>query len=157
MPRVLMHKGRNECSQPLESSFFFSLVLLLAQSSLRQGERDREGIECVWWYVGAESTQDQVHGPIESERAKPPVPKPYTPPTAQAKTMGACAQPPGCRGMARHQVALLQLCQPPPPPWDHACLAAQLIMSSLTPETSCPREFQPAPTRSQRPPSLGAG
>ena len=39
-----------------------------------------------------------------------------TPTTAQAKTMGACALPPGYRGQGPHQLAPRQPCQPPPPP-----------------------------------------
>lgn len=38
------------------------------------------------------------------------------PPTAQARTVGACALPPGYRGQGPHQLAPLQPCQPPPPP-----------------------------------------
>lgn len=39
-----------------------------------------------------------------------------TPTAAQAKTMGACALPPGYRGPGPHQLAPRQPCQPPPPP-----------------------------------------
>lgn len=59
--------------------------------------------------------------------------------------MGACAQLPDARGMAGHQVAPLQLCQPPPPPWDHAALSpkhpALELHSAPTqrPEPSQPR------------------
>lgn len=114
-------------------------------------QRDREGGEWNWVCLvvggdgGAESTQGQVHGPTESERARSPAPKPHTPPTAQAKTMGACAQLPDARGMAGHQVAPIQLCQPPPPPWDHAALS--LKRPAL--------ELHSAPTQSQSPPSPG--
>ena len=38
------------------------------------------------------------------------------PTAAQARTVGACALPPGYRGQGPHQLAPLQPCQPPPPP-----------------------------------------
>lgn len=100
-----MHTGRNECSQPLESSFSFSLVL--AQSSLRQGERDREGAErnqvplVVRGSGGRRTVKVQSTGPRAVRGPGLLCVSPTPPPTAQAKTMGACARSPGCSGQGR--------------------------------------------------------
>lgn len=100
-----MHTGRNECSRPLESSFSFSLVL--AQSSLRQGERDREGAErnqvplVVRGSGGRRTVKVRSTGPRAVRGPGLLCVSPTPPPTAQAKTMGACARSPGCSGQGR--------------------------------------------------------
>ena len=64
-----------------------------------------------WLLCPSSQTQRE---PSWGRKRKWPAPAP--PPTAaQAKTMGACALPPGYRGQGPHQLAPLQPCQPPPP------------------------------------------
>lgn len=100
------------------------------------------------WGWGTENTQGRVHKPTGSERARPPVSKPHTPSRHQAKTMGACAQPPGCRGQGRaHTGWLLSSCaRRPSSPTAASVLAA-----------SCPRELQPPKPGLEPSPTGGGG
>lgn len=50
-----------------------------------------------------------------------------TPPTTQAKTMGACAQPPGCRGQGQAPAGSSPAVPATTPPQDHACQAAHFF------------------------------
>lgn len=93
----------------------------------------------------AESIQGQVHGPRGSERARPPVPKPHTPLTTRAKQWEPVPSLPDAGGRAGHQMAPLQLCQSPPPPWDQACQAAQLSLSSPAPQSILPKATSTSP------------
>lgn len=113
MPQVLMHNGRNKCFQPLETHFF-GLVLSLAQSRLRRGGRLGRGMELGAWTWGAEGKVESISpGEVKEPGLLRPSP---TPPTTQAKTMEPVPSLPDAGGRARHQLAPLQLCQPPPSP-----------------------------------------
>lgn len=110
------------------------------------------GVSGGGWGWGAESAQGQVHGPTESERARPPVPKPHTPPTAQAETDNGSLCP-----ASRMQGAW------PGTRWLHSSCASHrpsLGLCSPVPETPCPRTSlspNPAPEPSQPRGAVGGG
>lgn len=110
------------------------------------------------WRWRAENTQGQVYGPTERGRARPPVSKPHTPPTTQAKTMGACAQPPGCRGQGQAPAGSSPAVPTTTPFPGPGVPGSPAFPEQPAPAASCPRELQPAPAQDQSPPeSRGPG
>ena len=104
------------------------------------------------WQWGAENTPGPVHAPAGNERPRPPVSKPHTPTHRPGEDNGWFCPASRMQGAGpATQLAPFQLCQPPPPPWDHACQAAQPSRNSPS-----PRDLQPAPG-DQSPPQLGGG
>lgn len=110
------------------------------------------------WRWRAENTQGQVYGPMGRGRARPPVSKPHTPPTTQAKTMGACAQPPGCRGQGQAPAGSSPAVPSTTPFPGPGVPGSPAFPEQPAPAASCPREPQPAPAQDQSPPeSRGLG
>lgn len=161
MAQVLIPQGKNECSQPLETSYYFSLVLLLTQPSLRQGER-RRGMELgapggTWRLGGREHSRlsPRAHGKWKGQASPVQAPHPtHHPgedngslcPASRMQEAGlsthwllsSCASHHPCAGTRRAR-------QPSPP------------RAASAPAAFCPRELQPAPTQDQRPPQPVVG
>lgn len=153
-----MPMGRNEHFQPLKTSYFFSLVLLLAQSSLRPGERAREGGEWNWVPLVVRGSEEQSTLKVESMGAcqgKEPSPTPHPPP--RQRQWEPVPSLPDAGGRARHHLAPLQLCQPPPPSRDQACQATQPSQNSLCPHSILPKGTSTSPGQDQSPPQSRGG
>lgn len=149
-----MHNGRNKCSQPLETHFF-GLVLLLAQSRLRRGGELGRGMELGAWTWGAEGKVESISpGEVKEPGLLRPSP---TPPTTQAKTMGACAQPPGCRGQGQAPAGSSPAVPATTLPGTMRARQPSSFRAAPAPTASCPRENQLVPTQQQSPPQPRGG
>lgn len=82
-------------------------------------------------------------------QGKEPSPTPHPPP--RQRQWEPVPSLPDAGGRARHHLAPLQLCQPPPPSRDQACQAAQPSQNSLCPHSILPKGTSTSPSPGPEP------